>query len=115
MSCQGGAETIQDLDNLSGLCEDLQAMVDTIRDATPDLCFYPMFMVNCFEAKQVLKKKADLVELESQVQQLKECETRHRKLEDEVSACEREASPLTSRAGQMFPRTRARDSAHRHE
>lgn len=59
MQCQGGAETMQDLDNLHGLCEDLQAMVATIRDVTPDLCFYPMFMVNCFDAKQVLKKKAE--------------------------------------------------------
>ena len=59
MACQGGSETIQDLDNLAGLCEDLQAMVDAIRDVTPDLCFYPMFMVNCYEAKQVLKKKAE--------------------------------------------------------
>ena len=54
-----GAETVNSLELLSRMSDELKDLSESIRDATPDLCHYKMFSVHCFEAKGILAKKAD--------------------------------------------------------
>ena len=56
---QQGAETVNSLELLSNMSDNLKELAESIREATPDLCHYKMFSVHCFEAKQILAKKAD--------------------------------------------------------
>jgi hypothetical protein len=56
---QQGKETIRSLEVLAGLCRELEEMTRRIKAATPDLCYFPLYMVKCNDVKELLIKKVD--------------------------------------------------------
>ena len=54
----GEIDVHTEVEQFMNLCENLTAQEEGIRRAVPDLCYYPMFMVECYEAKQKLAKVA---------------------------------------------------------
>jgi dynein heavy chain len=56
-ACVGAEDTIASLESLALVCRDLDTMIDTIKNLVPDICYFPMFELHCFELKDLLIKQ----------------------------------------------------------
>lgn len=50
------AETLQELTQVS---KDLEGLIDLIKNAIPDVCYFPMFEVRCIDLKSLLVKQCE--------------------------------------------------------
>lgn len=50
-------DTLQNLDNLTIVCRDLEVMMESIREMVPDVSHFPMYEVRCVELKDMLIKQ----------------------------------------------------------
>lgn len=56
---QQGKDTVKSLEVLAGLCRELEEMSKRVRAATPDLCYFPLYMVKCYDVKELLVRRID--------------------------------------------------------
>ena len=56
-SSASSTDTLQNLDNLTVVCRDLESMMESIRIMVPDVSHFPMYEVRCVELKDVLIKQ----------------------------------------------------------
>jgi hypothetical protein len=50
-------DTLQNLENLTIVCKDLEAMVETIKNMVPDISYFPLYEVRCIELKDMLTRQ----------------------------------------------------------
>jgi len=60
-----GGNTVECLAILNDVCNDLEAIMELIKDVVPDTCNFPMFEVRCLELKETLTRQVKF--LHSQV------------------------------------------------
>jgi DNA repair exonuclease SbcCD ATPase subunit len=53
-STPNSSDTMQNLDNLTIVCRDLETMIENITEIVPDVSYFPMYEVRCVELKEAL-------------------------------------------------------------
>lgn len=53
----GTADTLQNLESLTAVCRNLEAMMERVRSMVPDVSHYPLYEVRCVELKEALVKQ----------------------------------------------------------
>ena len=57
-NCTDGDDVLENLDILGEVCNNLEAMIESIKNIVEDVCYFPMFEVRCFELKEILVRYA---------------------------------------------------------
>lgn len=56
---QQGKDTLRSLEALALLCRELEETTKRVRAASPDLCYFPLYMVRCHEVKELLARRVE--------------------------------------------------------
>ena len=51
------SDTLQNLENLTAVCNDLESMINSIKNMAPDISNFPLYEVRCIELKDLLIKQ----------------------------------------------------------
>lgn len=57
-ACTGNPNTVENLEALSVICEELETMIESIKTIAEDVCYFPIFEVRCHDLKELLGRYA---------------------------------------------------------